>query len=221
METAVTERPKLKMHPSIQLASGDYFDFLNPESTPLSIWDIATGLSRICRFTGHLRDPEIATYTVAQHCVLASENGEGDAYEKLMHDRAESVIGDVSSPLKQLLPEYKRIEDHIEAVTAVQFNLPHPMSASCKVMDLRMLATEKRDLMPCDKDGDYWSLLRDIAPLPFTIIPWEPAEARARFLHRYNYLAFGYVPDEDEPFAQPHANAPAEYVDACYAAWGR
>ena len=207
------------MHPSIQLSSGQYFDFLNPESTPLHIKDIAAGLSRICRYTGHLRDLEVDTYTVAQHCVLASENGDGDPLEFLMHDSAESVIGDVSSPLKQLLPDYKIVEDRVEAALAKQYDLPRPMTTACKLIDLRMLATEKRDLMPGDNDGDYWAVIQGVEPLPFVIKPWSRAESYYRFLHRYYYLLMGRFPKPNLPFALPHSDAPKAYIENYYKYW--
>ncbi len=211
---------KLKMHPSIQLSSGLYFDFLNPDSTPLHIKDIAAGLSRTCRYTGHLRDINVDLYSVAQHCVLASENGPpGDPFEFLMHDSAESVIGDVSSPLKQLLDDYKVIEDRVEESLAKQYGLPRPMSAACKAIDLRMLATEKRDLMPGDNDGEYWAIIEGVEPLPFVIKPWSRAESYYRFLHRYYYLTTGKMPKPTLPFAQPHDDVPQDYLKSYYDYW--
>lgn len=206
---------QLKMHPSIQLASGVYFDFLDPASTPLTIEDIAAGLSRICRFTGQLGDhvPYDAVYTVAQHSVLASENCEpGYELEALMHDASESVLGDVSSPLKQLMPCYRAIEHGVEYSISRTFNLPTKMSAPVKAIDLVMLATEKRDLMP-RREGDAaaWTMLRDVEPLRFTIRPWSPLEARQRFLHRYRFLTTGLFPNAGEPYATPHENAPIAY----------
>lgn len=207
----------LKMYPSIQLSSGEYFDFLNPCDTPLSIEDIAAGLSRMCRFNGQLGDhvSSGAVYTIAQHSVLASENCEpGYALEALMHDAAESVIADITSPLKQLLPCYKVIEQRVESSIAATFGLPDKMTAPVKAIDLRMLATEKRDLMPRRDDDDVvWSMLKGVEPLPFTIEPWSPAEARARFLHRFAFLTQGVYPKPGEFHATPHKNAPAAYVD--------
>lgn len=212
---------KLKMHPSIQLTSGNYFNFTDPDSTPLLITDMAAGLSRICRYTGHLRDMDVDNYSVAQHCVLASEHGPalGDPYEYLMHDGAESVIGDVSSPFKQLLPDYHGYEKLVETSLSKQYNTPYPMSAYCKEIDLRMLCTEKRDLMPEDKDGDFWSMCNGIEPLPFTIVPWSRKEAYHRFLHRYYFLTTGKFPQPNWEFGEPHDNAPKAYIEDFYTHW--
>lgn len=207
---------KLKMHPSIQLASGVYFDFTDPCSTPLSIEDVAAGLSRMCRFTGQLGahvDPD-AVYTVGQHSVIASENAEpGYELEALLHDAAEGVIADMSSPLKQILPCYHLVEDRVERSIRTTFGVPINMSDAVKRIDLIMLATEKRDLMPRVENDNKWVILEGVEPLPFTIRPWSPAEARARFLARYAFLTQGVLPKPGDPFATPHENAPADYVD--------
>jgi hypothetical protein len=124
------------MEPSIQLASGRYFNFVNPRSTPLEIEDMAAGLSRICRYTGQLAIDEDDIYSVAQHSVLASENCDADCdpYEALLHDRAESVMNDMASPLKQLLLDYKEIEARVErpppSITTCRRRCPPPASAS-------------------------------------------------------------------------------------------
>lgn len=214
---------KLKMHPSIQLASGAYFDFIEPHKTPLQITDIAAGLSRICRYTGQLAIDEDDIYSVGQHSVLAAENCDPDCepYEALMHDRVEAVMNDMSSPLKQLLPDYKEIEDRCETETATYYGVEHPMSPACKRIDLRMLATEKRDLMPNNVGDEKWHIIADVEPLPFRIMPWRPSETRHRFLHLYYYLTEGKLPAPTDRYAHPHINAPKWWVDKLSDAWGR
>lgn len=187
-------KPFLKIEPSIQLSSGVYFDFQNPRSTPASIADIAAGLSRICRFTGQVRE-DVDHYSVAQHSVLASIliEDQTQAYHALMHDSHESVMGDVSSPLKQLLPDFKDLERVIETAFAIHHGYPAHMTPEVKQADLRMLATEKRDLMPPDLDPtDEWKWLPE--PYDLVIKPWPARIARDAFLARWAELTDKHDP---------------------------
>jgi len=91
--------------------SGKRFDFTQPFDNTFDIHDIAHALAHINRFTGHTDQP----YSVAQHSVYVSNIVPPRyALAGLMHDAAEAYLGDVSAPLKALLPEYKRIEHEVE-----------------------------------------------------------------------------------------------------------
>lgn len=179
--------PKLKCYPSIQLATGEYFDFLDPDSTPISPEAMAHSLSKVARCNGHtLGDLAVS---VAQHCVLSARAApSGFKFEALMHDAAESVTGDITTPLKQLLADFKRIEKNIEHSIRGFYLLPLDMTKDAKAVDLGMAATEKRDVMPNDPEGDEWEMIRGIEPYPFVIEPWEPAVAKQRWLDAFNIL---------------------------------
>lgn len=89
--------------PTLMLASGNRFDLLDPEASEFDIFDIAHGLANVCRYAGQCR----SFYSVAEHSILVSEIVPSFAFEALMHDAAEAFIGDITRPLKALLPEYR------------------------------------------------------------------------------------------------------------------
>lgn len=170
--------------PTILLVSGAYFSFEHPERTPVPIEDIAHALSNICRFTGQCR----GFYSVAQHAVLVSHLAPREhAFHALHHDDVEAVLGDVSSPLKRLIPEYKAIERRVEAVLLAQFGLPAEMPPEVKRADLVALRTEQRDLM--HKAGGLWTSLQGIEPSSaFQVEPMPPVEAAHLYLRRHREL---------------------------------
>jgi 5'-deoxynucleotidase YfbR-like HD superfamily hydrolase len=104
----------------------------------------------------------------------------------LLHDAAEAFIGDVSSPLKSLLPDYKEIEFRVEKAILSRFGLAYPMPLEVKRADLIMLSTEQRDLLP--PHDDEWEVIKNVKALSEKIIPLEPSEAKKLFLQRFYEL---------------------------------
>lgn len=173
------------MHPTIMTVSGRYFNIAEPETTPVTVTEIAHALSHICRYTGHTA----RFYSVAQHSVAVSHLVPPEhALAGLMHDAAEAFIGDVSSPLKRMLPDYQVIEKRVEAAVFACFGLPPHLHESVKWADLVMLAAEKRDLLPAHGPSGAWDVIRNVIPRSEVVKPQRPEDARQSFLDRYHDL---------------------------------
>jgi hypothetical protein len=166
----------------IQTYRGEAFFPLQPIEEDVYIEDIAHALSKLCRFGGHCEQ----FYSVAQHSVFVSNVcGSENALWGLLHDAAEAYIGDIITPIKQMLPEFKKIENGILSVIAKRYSLFYPMPAIIKHCDCRMLATEKRELM---KPGLVWEHLEGVEPYQFTIIPLSQSAAEVEFMERWEEL---------------------------------
>lgn len=111
---------------TIETANGYYVDIVNIDADMISLDDIATSLSKICRFNGHLP----SHYSVAEHCVWVArwvrEQGASpqEIMTGLLHDACEAYVGDMMRPLKRL-PEMAEVFKPIEerAMSAIQKKL--------------------------------------------------------------------------------------------------
>jgi hypothetical protein len=168
--------------PRIMLASGSWFDLLDPWTSEFCIEDIAQALGNICRYAGHCS----RFYSVAEHSLHVSGMAASNKLEALMHDAAEAFLGDVTRPLKQLLPQYKRIEANVEKAIFARFGLDHSCLASLKLIDLSVLAAEQEQIMP--SGTDYWTAETGVAPAPITVRFLSPNAARNEFLKTFNTL---------------------------------
>lgn len=173
------------MNPTIQLISGDYFDFTAPDPRQMTVTVIAHALANQCRFSGHVR----RFYSVAEHCVRGSYACK-DPLAFLLHDAAEAFIVDVPSPLKPLLPGYKELENQVHRLIEEKYEVSILDNPAVKHTDLVMLATEKQDLMP-PGGGVTWSLLEGIDPLPgleLAHTSGRPDTWRRRYIERFQEL---------------------------------
>ncbi len=186
--------------PYVSTVTGNRFYPLEPRIDCVVIEDIAHGLAYQCRFNGQTR----AFYSVAQHSLVVASLVPTDLrLAALLHDAAEAYLGDMVKPLKVLLPEFAAIEEKVSAIIAAAFGIDFSNYGPIKRADLIALATEKRDLMPLSVER--WAYLDDIRPLPGTIAPMDPAQAKQAFLGEFARLYKGKAPAP--------ANADGQLVD--------
>jgi hypothetical protein len=173
----------------IGLLSGAILHYDHPETSDVTIDDLASALSNVCRFSGHLP----CFYSVAQHLVNTSYIVPPEhAFDALMHDTAEAFTNDIPTPLKWTFPEFKVIESKIEGGMSKLFNFNYPYPAEVKLADTQMLLIEKKyikndtNVWP-DYEGYEYEHLVDLVHLE----PWQPRRAKREFLERYEELKGG------------------------------
>lgn len=166
----------------IQTISGARVNLPTPKPEQIDIYDIAYALSMKCRFNGQCNQ----FYSVADHSLRVSSLLPIElALGGLLHDANEAYLPDIPRPVKELVPEYKKVENLTELAIFKKFgiNLGLQDMIRIKIADNLMLATEGRDLMG---DTTGWGLIE--IPLKRTIIPLSAYNSRISFLERFNAL---------------------------------
>jgi uncharacterized protein len=151
----------------IRTYTGLTLDLSNPHPADICIEDIARGLSLKYRFGGH----SLTALTVAEHSVNASWNTAPEyALAALLHDASEAYIGDIPSPIKSLLPDYRAIEYKLMQAICEKLNVAYPMPIAIKNTDMHLLEQE-------------WEYIVHACSLSLS-----PSGAEKSFLHRYYQL---------------------------------
>jgi uncharacterized protein len=177
--------------PTILLGTGEYFDYVDPDSSIVTIEDVCYGIGYEGRFAGQCYSRTLfkrVWYSSGQHSVLMSYVVEPVmALEALFHEAGEAVCGDMTGPLKSLCPEYKAIEKRCEASILSKLGIQMLHKLEIKQADVRMFLTERRDLTAWR--GEKWTADKDgLQPFDIRIMPWTPDEASVAMLERYKEL---------------------------------
>lgn len=185
--------------PTILLGSGNFFDYDDPENSQVTLTDLAYSLAFTGRFSGQCvsrRTGKRVFYSVAQHCEIMSRLVPvSQAYAALMHESGEAVCGDLNTPLKSKLPEYRNVEKRCSRAIMAAFGVDNFDHALIKTYDVRLWATERRDLM--NWDGRRWAEDDDAEPFDFEIVPLAPHESAEAFLARFNEIAPKTIRDRE------------------------
>ncbi len=122
-----------------------------------SIEVIAHSLAQINRYTGHASRP----YSVAEHSLLVADILAAMGLDHhaqragLMHDGHECMCGDAASPVKVVVGlAWAECENPLALLVRTTYGLRSAHTAHGKAVrlaDLMALATERRDLLPFDR----------------------------------------------------------------------
>lgn len=167
----------------VETRSGKKVNVQNPASDQFDIKDIAYALSNTCRFNGHCA----GFYSVAEHSVAVALRLPHELrLAGLLHDATEAYLGDIPSPIKQFLPDYKEMEHVFTVAIAKQFDVDL-FDPAIKAADLDALYTEAHFLIP--SQGKDWAYFQGPVQykVNYDLVPMclPPQEAFKLFLGMY------------------------------------
>lgn len=181
--------------------SGKQFDLDLPEPDQISLEDIASALSKICRFGAQTRE----FLSVAQHAVMVQtlvvEAGRSDlALAALHHDSHEAYACDIPTPVKRKLGMDHRASEYANLCRALDVAICRaldflPVSdrddkALMKRADEQARLAEARSLLHDRGAAVCEALLADgVDPdqlaLLVEVVPLAPEEARIAFIRAH------------------------------------
>lgn len=200
---------------SMETASGNEINILDPMPSAISIRDIAHALSNQCRFNGHVRH----FYSVAEHSVLVSHlleelhpHDKDTQLAGLLHDAAEAYMGDMISPMKFSLAAlsnrgnddvgsfrwtWDALEGKINCEIARSLDVSDSLhlwhSDRVKQADWWALKIEATELTSSRGRGWHWpEIINGLGHNPPDWVDWAagqpPFVASSMFLFRYSQL---------------------------------
>jgi hypothetical protein len=179
----------------IRQYSGRKVHLAEPTPEQFHLPDIAHHLARIRRYTGG------SEFSVAQHMVVGAAMARWyyphvPLLDKrfLIHDVSEYALGDVSSPLKSLLPGYRELESRWNLAVEQWADLTFVGIPEVEELDVRMWLTERLTVYahvdPAVLAEDTSNVKLD--PLPVSEFeleaffkPWDTEQAEAEYLRLF------------------------------------
>lgn len=177
---------------TIAWGRGECYDFDNPNPEVITEEDIAFALAFTARWRGQTRFRGVRCFFgVGQHCVFGAEemlkagHGAANALAFLTHEDDEVTLPDFPGPAKASVPGFREFAKRQGEALRSRFEWQTPDPDLIKHWDMRMMVTEKRDLMPGhERDTFHSSARTSISEVEFPafereIVPYRHPETAA------------------------------------------
>lgn len=175
-------------------SSGAEINLFDPNPALISIRDIASSLSKTCRFGGNIP----YYYTVAQHsCLVAWLAPPELQMTAILHDASEAYCGDVIRPLKAMLgTKYQNIEEKLHKAIFKTFSVDYDTIHLIKEYDNQALEMEEKALFNNDKlfqqaikfKSQMWATRKSVNWW------WDFRFANQAYLESFYFIAKNYEP---------------------------
>lgn len=187
---------------TIAWGNGQCYDFAAPNPEIICLEDMAYALAYTVRWRGQTRSMgKRCFYGVGQHIVFGVEEMMREGHDRadligfLFHEPDEVVLPDMPGPCKNAIPGWRDFARIQGQALLDRFGQSIRDPDLIKAIDIRMMVTEKRDLMPGhERDrfqtSDNEAIMESIfQPFERVIYPYShPDQAAIRFMKICNSL---------------------------------
>lgn len=169
--------------------SGQEIDLENLTIDQINLGDISHHLTKICRYGGGLdlrHHYSVANHSIALYYYAMDNNYPIEVQRSaLMHDASEAWLGDINGILKQLLPDYLKLEKMVTNLVENKYNLSQDSMIKSVVseLDRSILLDEAKAFLP-HRYERFKSQYPNIEPLGINLYPeQELSITKSMFLH--------------------------------------
>lgn len=114
----------------------------------------------------------------------------------MLHDAAEAYIGDITSPLKRLIPTYRKIEKTLQDVVWIGLQITPPAQWEKEIIkrtDELLLGYEAQNLMVCRDSWNRKHIKGKILLSPRHFEYTQPAIIESQFLTAFTSLTSPHI----------------------------
>ena len=177
------------------LPNGNVIDLRRPSEYTFTVEEIASFLAEVKRFNGY--GISVASHSVwVAHSLFRLTGNPHIALLGLFHDAQEGYIGDLASPVKELVgSEWDKLENAINREILFQLNIKHELNLATmplvKLVDMAALYHEVQSLVEqgiytLDKQGVWEATFKSIKPLNSVLYICEQQNPVGAFVFAYN-----------------------------------
>lgn len=156
------------------LPNGNVIDLRKPSEYTFTVEEIASLLAEVKRFNGY--GISVASHSIwVAHTLFRLTGNPHIALLGLFHDAQEGYIGDIATPVKELVgSEWDKLETAINLEILSQLNIKHELNLATmplvKLVDMVALYHEvqllvEQGIYTLDKQGVWETTFKDIKPL--------------------------------------------------------
>jgi hypothetical protein len=185
-------KPDMRKGKALMTSTGIMFYPMDPRPEEVELEDITHHLAMENRFNGATCVP----YSVGMHSIVGAQacltywpKDYETAFKFMIHDAPEAYSRDNSRPMKENIPELKKIEHKISLAIGKKFGVPDEiMTEKVREIDDNLLKTEFTFLMPRVPEDLSGKHMPELGSMIFQMAGLSFVQVKQEYLRMFDYL---------------------------------